>query len=40
MTDQVGPVAVFGIGTMGRGMAGSLLRAGLPVVWDSLTAWA
>ena len=29
------PVAVLGIGAMGRGMAGSALRAGLPtIVWD------
>jgi 3-hydroxyisobutyrate dehydrogenase-like beta-hydroxyacid dehydrogenase len=29
------PVAVLGIGAMGRGMAASALRAGIPViVWD------
>jgi 3-hydroxyisobutyrate dehydrogenase len=29
------PVAILGIGTMGRGMAGSTLRAGIPtIVWD------
>jgi 3-hydroxyisobutyrate dehydrogenase len=29
------PVAVLGIGTMGHGMAGSALRAGIPtIVWD------
>src|SRR4051812_23572112 len=29
------PVAVIGVGTMGHGMAGSALRAGIPtIVWD------
>jgi 3-hydroxyisobutyrate dehydrogenase len=35
MTAERSPVAIFGIGTMGRGMADSLLRAGMPTtVWD------
>ena len=35
MTDTREPVAVIGVGTMGHGMAGSALRAGIPtVVWD------
>ena len=35
MTDARQPVAVIGVGTMGHGMAGSALRAGIPtIVWD------
>ena len=35
MTDAREPVAVIGVGTMGHGMAGSALRAGIPtIVWD------
>ena len=35
MTMQTTKLAVLGLGTMGRGMASSALRAGIPtVVWD------
>ena len=35
MTDKVPKLAVLGLGTMGRAMAGSALRSGIPtVVWN------
>jgi 3-hydroxyisobutyrate dehydrogenase len=39
MMDTSEPVAVIGVGTMGRGMAASALRAGIPtIVWDRAPA--